>query len=106
MTMVQAIAALIAALVIPFVVQLIKTDAMRGNVARWVSLVVSLVAGIVAGMAGGMPDSPEMLVTCVFATVGGIQTAYAAFKAVGVTSKVFDALLAVGSPSQAEHKAQ
>ena len=34
--------------------------------------------------------------TSIFACVGGVQVAYAAFKAVGITSKWLDSLLALG----------
>lgn len=34
--------------------------------------------------------------TSIFTCVGGVQVAYAAFKAVGVTSKWLDSLLALG----------
>ena len=39
-------------------------------------------------------------VTAIFACVGGVQVAYAAFKAVGVTDKWLDALLAMGTPKK------
>ena len=51
-------------------------------------------------MAGGMPTDPTAWVTSVFAAVGGVQVAYAAFKAVGVTDKWLDALLAMGTPKK------
>lgn len=97
MTEVQAIATIVASLIVPFAVQLVKTEGVSGSAARWVAIGVSVAAGIGTGIAGGIPADPAALVTCVFATVGGVQVAYAAFKAVGVTSKWLDALLAVGS---------
>lgn len=97
MTEVQAIAVIVASLIVPFGVQLVKTKAVDGNAARWLAIGVSVVAGVFAGVAGGIPTNPAAWVTCVFATVGGVQVAYAAFRAVGITSKALDALLAVGS---------
>ena len=47
-------------------------------------------------MAGGMPTDASAWVTSIFACVGGVQVAYASFKAVGVTDKWLDALLALG----------
>lgn len=41
------------------------------------------------------PD-PSAWVTSIFACVGGVQVAYAAFKSVGITDKWLDALLALG----------
>ena len=35
--------------------------------------------------------------TCIFALIGGVQTAYTLFKGVGITSKWLDALLALGN---------
>lgn len=47
-------------------------------------------------MANGIPTDPSAWVTSIFACVGGVQVAYAAFKAVGITSKWLDSLLALG----------
>lgn len=94
---IQAIATLLSALIIPWLVQLIKTKAMSSEVARWVALGVSLAAGVVTGLASGIPSTPEQWVTCILAVVGGIQVAYTAFKAVGVTNAWLDALLNIGS---------
>ena len=51
-------------------------------------------------MANGIPTDPGAWVTAIFACVGGVQVAYAAFKAVGVTDKWLDALLAMGAPKK------
>ena len=96
MTIEQAIAAVVSAVIIPFLVQAIKTHAMSGNTARIVSITVSIVAGVVTGFVGGLPASPGEAVTVVFAVIGGVQTAYAAFKSVGITSTWLDALLNIG----------
>lgn len=105
MSEIQAIASVVSALVVPFLVQAIKTEAMGGEVARWVSIMVSLLAGLLTGLAGGVPDDPGAWATCVFAVVGGVQVAYSAFKSVGVTSKWLDALLSLGS-SDPKHEAR
>ena len=47
-------------------------------------------------MSGGVPTEPSAWVTSIFASVGGVQVAYAAFKSVGITDKWLDALLALG----------
>lgn len=95
MTIMQAGAAIVLSLVVPFAVQLIKTDAMTGKAARVLALACSLLAGIVTGLVGGVPADPGAWVTCAFAVVGGVQAAYTLFKSVGITSKWLDALLGV-----------
>lgn len=95
MTIMQAGAAIVLSLVVPFAVQLIKTEAMTGKAARVLALACSLLAGIVTGLVGGVPADPGAWVTCAFAVVGGVQAAYTLFKSMGITSKWLDALLGV-----------
>lgn len=95
MTIMQAGAAIVLSLIVPFAVQLIKTQAMEGKAARLLALACSLLAGIVTGLVGGVPSDPGAWVTCAFAVVGGVQAAYTLFKGVGITSKWLDALLGV-----------
>ena len=78
MTEIQAGLTVCTVLVVPYIVQAIKTKAMTGNVARWTAI------------------APSAWVTSIFACVGGVQVAYAAFKSVGITDKWLDALLALG----------
>lgn len=96
MTEIQACLTVVTVLVVPYIVQAIKTQAMSGNAARWIAIAVSVLAGVLTAMAGGIPADPASLVTSIFACVGGVQVAYAAFKTVGVTSKWLDSLLALG----------
>lgn len=100
MTDIQAGLTVLTVLVVPYIVQAIKTKAMTGNVARWTAIAVSALCGSLTAMAGGMPTDPTAWVTSIFAAVGGVQVAYAAFKAVGVTDKWLDALLAMGTPKK------
>lgn len=95
MTIMQAGAAIVLSLVVPFAVQLIKTEAMTGKAARVLALACSLLAGIVTGLVGGVPADPGAWAACAFAVVGGVQAAYTLFKSVGITSKWLDALLGV-----------
>lgn len=97
MTIIEAIALLVTALVVPYVVALIRNEAITGNRARWLAVGVSALAGVVAGLVGGVPATPGDLVACVFAAVGGTQVAYTAFRSVGVTSKWLTALMEVGT---------
>lgn len=93
----EAIALVVTALVVPYVVALIRNEAITGNRARWLAVAVSALAGIVAGLVGGVPATPGDLVACIFAAVGGTQVAYTAFRSVGVTSKWLTALMEVGT---------
>ena len=96
MTEIQAGLTVCTVLLVPYIVQAIKSKAMAGNVARWIAIAVSALCGVLTAMAGGMPTEPAAWVTSIFACVGGVQVAYAAFKTVGVTDKWLDALLALG----------
>lgn len=95
MTIMQATAAVVLSVIVPFAVQLIKTEALTGKAARCLALACSLLAGVVTGFVGGVPADPAAWVTCAFAVVGGVQAAYTLFKSVGFTSKWLDALLGV-----------
>ena len=96
MTEIQAGLTVATALVVPYIVQAIKTKAMTGNAARWIAIAASALCGALTAMAGGIPAAPSAWVTSIFAAVGGVQVAYAAFKSVGITDKWLDALLALG----------
>lgn len=95
MTIMEAIALVVTALVVPYVVALIRNEAITGNRARWLAVGVSALAGVVAAFVGGIPTSPAEVVGCAFAAVGGTQFAYTAFRSVGVTSKWLTALMEV-----------
>lgn len=97
MTVMEAVAAIVAVVIIPFLVNAIKTKAMSGNVARWVAMIVSVIGGIIVGLIGGVPTTPEAWLTTVFAIVGGVQFAYSAFKSVGITNAWLEALLNVNT---------
>lgn len=96
MTEIQAGLTVATVLVVPYIVQAIKTKAMTGSVARWTAIAVSAGCGALTAMAGGVPTDPSAWVTSIFACVGGVQVAYAAFKSFGITDKWLDALLALG----------
>ena len=100
MTEMQAVAAVALSVVVPFIVQAIKTEALTGGAARALALAASVAAGLVTAFVGGVPADPGAWVTCIFALIGGVQSAYTLFKGVGFTSKWLDALLALGDPSE------
>lgn len=88
---IMPVCTLILMIVLPFVVNLVKQESWSGNVKMWVAIIFSGLAGVATGLIGGIPTA-ETLVTWTLSVVGGVQVAYAAFKAVGVTSKWLDAL--------------
>lgn len=96
MTAIQAALTIATVVVVPYIVQAIKTEAMSGTAARWLAIAVSALCGALTAMAGGIPADASAWVTSIFACVGGVQVAYASFKSVGVTDKWLDALLALG----------
>lgn len=93
MTGIEALIIIMSAIVIPYVVALIRGGAISGEKARWIAFALSLAAGILAGLAGGIPESIGAWVMCVFAAVGAVQTFYAMFKKVGITNKWLEALM-------------
>lgn len=95
---IMPIATLILCVVLPFVVNLCKQQTWSATMSRWVAIIFSVIAGIATGLLSGMP-TPETLVTWVLAVIGGVQLAYSAFKAIGVTSGWLDALEGVGTKS-------
>ena len=102
MTGMEAVALIITALVVPYVVQLVKTEAITGNAARWLAIGVSLIAGVACAVIGGIPDTPGAWLACIITAIGAVQIAYAAFKSVGVTSNWLEALLALKLPKDAD----
>ena len=93
-TWVQAIAALVISIALPFIVNLCAKSSWSKETKRGVAIVGALAAGAATGVMLGVP-TPESLLTWAFAIVGGVQTAYAAFKSIGVTSNALDALEAI-----------
>lgn len=100
MTVTEVVAAIVAVIIIPFLVNAIKTNAMSGNAARWVAIITSIVGGIIVGFVGGIPTTPEAWLTTVFSIVGGVQVTYSAFKSVGITNAWLEALLNVTTDSK------
>lgn len=93
---ITSVATLILVVAIPYVVNLCKKSEWNANTKRWIAIVFSIVAGVATALLSGVPTS-DTLVTWVLAVVGGVQIAYAAFKAIGITSGWLDALENVGS---------
>lgn len=91
-----AIAGLISAFVLPFVIALIKRNQWSENVKRWVAVIVTVLVGIAAGVLFGIP-TPETLAVFVVAVYGAMNAAYALFKSIGITVNWLDALSDLGS---------
>lgn len=100
MSAIEAISLVITAIVVPYVVALIRNRSISGAGARWLAIAVSVAAGAVAALVGGVPADPGAWVTCIFAAIGAVQVAYAAFRSVGVTSGALDALMGLGKGAE------
>ena len=96
-----AIAGLISAFVLPFVIALIKRNQWSENVKRWVAVIVTVLVGIAAGVLFGVP-TPETLAVFVVAVYGAMNAAYALFKSIGITVNWLDALSDLGSAENAK----
>lgn len=96
MTGIEAIALLVTALVVPYVVALIKNQTLTGNKARWIAIGVSVAAGLVTAFVSGIPATPLAWISCILAAVGAVQLAYSAFKSVGITCGWLEALNTIG----------
>lgn len=99
MNCIQVVGIIITAIAVPYVVALIKSEAITGNRARWLAIGISIAAGIVTALASGIPATPMDVIVCVITAIGAVQLAYSAFKSVGVTCKWLDALSAISKDS-------
>lgn len=90
------ICTVILVVVLPYIVNLMKNDYWSANTKRWVAIAVSVIVGVATGLISGLPTN-ETLLMWVLAVIGGTQTAYAMFKAIGVTSGWLDALEGIGN---------
>lgn len=97
--MIVQIATIVLVVVLPYIVNLCKNDYWDVNVKRWFAIAFSVLAGVATGLISGLPTN-ETLVMWVLAVIGGTQTAYALFKAIGVTSGWLDALEGIGSNTE------
>lgn len=99
-----AIAGLVTAFVLPFVIALIKRNQWSDNTKRWIAVIVTVLVGIAAGYIFGIP-TPDTLAMFVVAIYGAMNMAYALFKSLGITVKWLDALSDLGSVKEEEPKA-
>lgn len=102
---IQPLATVVVSVVIPLIVNLIKTHGTSSNAARWISLIASVLGGVIVALASGIPTDPSEWVTAVFTVIGGVQLVYSVFKSAGVTNTMLDALLDIDVPAKVEGRA-
>lgn len=100
MTVMEMLAALLAGILIPYVVALIKGKTISGNWARWLAIGLCVASGIVIAFIDGIPTSPAEVLMCIFSAIGAMQAAYAIFESVGVTCAWLKALSDIRKPSK------
>jgi len=93
MTITYGVSLIVTSIVLPFVVALLQNETWSARAKEWIAVVISTVVGIAYVVQSGLPLSDVVPVAVTF--VGGCQTAYLCFAAIGVKSKVLDALARV-----------
>ena len=86
-------AIIIISIVLPFVVSLCQSESWSSRTKEWIAVAISAVVGVAYVVQSGLPLSDVVPVAVTF--VGGCQTAYLCFSAIGIKSKVLDALARV-----------
>lgn len=86
---------LVVSIIIPWVVQLIKTKTIAGRASLILAVVLSVIGAIVTALVAGVPIDPASWASFIVLVVVSVQGFYGLFKSAGVTSKWLDALLAV-----------
>jgi chromate transport protein ChrA len=93
MTITYGVSLIVTSIVLPFVVALLQNESWSARTKQWIALAVCLVAGVAYVITSGTPLSDIPTVSVTF--VGGCQTAYLLFSAIGIKSKILDALARV-----------
>jgi hypothetical protein len=93
MTITYGVSLIVTSIVLPFVVALLQNEAWSACTKEWIAVAISTVVGIAYVVQSGLPLSDVVPVAVTF--VGGCQTAYLCFAAIGVKSKILDALAKV-----------
>jgi hypothetical protein len=93
MTITYGVSLIVTSIVLPFVVALLQNEAWSARTKEWIAVAISTVVGIAYVVQSGLPLSDVVPVAVTF--VGGCQTAYLCFAAIGVKSKILDALAKV-----------
>ena len=93
MTITYGVSLVVTSIVLPFVVALLQSESWSARAKEWIAVAISTVVGIAYVVQSGLPLSDVVPVAVTF--VGGCQTAYLLFSAIGVKSKVLDALAMV-----------
>jgi SNF family Na+-dependent transporter len=103
MTWILAVAGLISAVILPFIIALIQKYEWSTHTKRLIAIITTIVVGMAAAVATGMP-TPETLVTFILAVIGAMNLAYALFKKLGITVKWLDALTELGSKTEVKRE--
>ena len=90
MTITYGVSLIVTSIVLPFVVALLQNETWSARAKEWIAVAISTVVGVAYVVQSGLPFSNMVPVAVTF--VGGCQTAYLCFAAIGVKSKVLDAL--------------
>ncbi len=86
-------ALVVTSIILPFVVALCQSEGWSARTKEWVAVAVATLVGVAYVVQSGAPLADVPAVAA--ALVGGMQVAYLAFSAIGVKSKVLDALARV-----------
>jgi hypothetical protein len=90
MTITYGISLVVTSIVLPFVIALLQNETWSSRTKEWVSVAISFAVGVAYVVQSGLALTDIVPVSVTF--VGGTQTAYLCFAAIGVKSKVLDAL--------------
>jgi drug/metabolite transporter (DMT)-like permease len=98
------LAYIVECVILPIIISLIVREHWSANAKRWTAIVVTMLCGVITALAlwvtntqTAAPLTPELILTYVFALIGGMKFAYDSFKSIGITSKMLDALTGIGS---------
>jgi SNF family Na+-dependent transporter len=90
MTITYGISLIVTSIVLPFVVALLQNESWSSRTKEWIAVAISFIVGAAYVVQSGLAITDIVPVSVTF--VGGCQTAYLCFVAIGVKSKVLDAL--------------
>lgn len=96
---VPALQILVVSVILPFVIAFFKRCEWNTDVKRWFAYGISAIVAVLVVLAA-WPINPETLVPTVLGCVGGVQVVHLAFKSIGITSNLLEALDEVGGSNE------
>ena len=96
---VPALQILVVSVILPFVIAYFKRCEWSTDVKRWFSYGLSALVAVLVALAA-WPLEPETLIPTVLGCVGGVQIVHIAFKSIGITSNLLEALDEVGGSNE------